>query len=671
MRFQYIEEQGYQNRDAANLIVGTSKSRMGTPNSFSGYPAVGAPGNNQQLAPGNDLNRYHQQMASLYVPPYQCICNASQGQYHLQQCIDYNLQRNQFVLQAHQQHQSYEQPWSVGSGQSLGEQAPQLRSPQDYEMKVLHENSSSSNGGQIEEAENFKQPAPQDEPMEEETGREANDGGAQLNSTAPLNSTEQHQGVPEHGPQHGDPYGVSNEDEHSAAPEVHPCCGTACLKYDSNNQLGYSAPSHLSNEKKSGSRVGDSGWRWLWRGSNEERGHNRPDSSRKERESELSRKLAELEDKLNQHSADSNKVAKRKDEELTRKIEELTQAKSEIARLTPELEKYRNAVKSHESQVIMLTTKVTEYKAIADKVTAQLSSLEQSNSKAVGGTGAHKDTPAIPPNLVKAVFVVHEAALTCTKAFINFLKERQALEKLEAWQNVPVGADDRYRKYAMEAYLCSRLFAGFENDSYLDSLDCAQSSERYLPPNYKEKEFFLLNQDAEKRRQRYLAEYEYLQNRGLQKIMDKMKTTKAQVNHPFFFFCCRKFVNIVSSMDSWFEEFELLQDIDYSRESLLHQFASNPKYCETFLKPFVNLTLVTFLLHRLAFQFQPPARIFRYARGTRFDPIYMENAFPIDDDDSDEEFVVGLMLVPGFQVGATIVKCNVYLVPSSTITSKT
>ena len=646
---------------------------MGTPNTFSGsshYPAIVALGNNQQPAPAHDLSRWHPHMESLYVPPliYQCNCNAGQGQYHSQQCVEYNFQIHQYALQPQQpQQQRYEQPWPVGSDQSLGEQAPQFRSPLHYETKDLHKNSSSSNGGQIEEAEGLKPEVL----MEVETGREANDGGAQLNSTAPLNPAEQHHGVPEHEPQHGDPYGVSNEDEHSAAPEVHPCCGTPCPNYDSNDQLGYSAPSHPSYENKSGSRVGDISWRWPWQGSNKERGYSRPDSSRKYRESELSRKLAELEDKLNQHSAESNRVAKKKNEELTKKDEELTRAMFMIAQLTPELEKYQNAVKSHKSQVIMLTTKATEFKAIADKVTAQLSSLEQSNSKAVGGTGAHKDTPAIPPNLVKAVFVVHEAALTCTKAFINFLKERQALEKHEAWQNVPVGADDRYRKYAMEAYLCSRLFAGFENDSYLDSLDCAQSSERYLPPNYKEKEFFLLNQDAEKRRQRYLVEYKKLQNQGLQKIMDRMKTTKAQVNHSFFFFCCRKLVNIVSSMDSWFEEFELSQDIDYSTESLLHQLASNPKYCETFLKPFVNLALVTFLLHRLAFQFQPPARIFRYARGTRFDPIYMENAFPIDDDDSDEEFVVGLMLVPGFQVGATIVKCNVYLVPSSTITSKT
>jgi hypothetical protein len=79
--------------------------------------------------------------------------------------------------------------------------------------------------------------------------------------------------------------------------------------------------------------------------------------------------------------------------------------------------------------------------------------------------------------------------------------------------------------------------------------------------------------------------------------------------------------------------------------------------------------MAAFLLHRLAFQFHPPARIFRYAQGTKFDQTYMENAVPIDDDDSEQELVVGLMVIPGFQVGATIIKCVVYLVPSVRVTA--
>ena len=145
--------------------------------------------------------------------------------------------------------------------------------------------------------------------------------------------------------------------------------------------------------------------------------------------------------------------------------------------------------------------------------------------------------------------------------------------------------------------------------------------------------------------------------------MEALKTNKDVSSDLFLLFCSRKLVSAITSMGLSFEECMVSEN----GESLLYNLATDPRYCDKFLKPFVNLAMETFLLHRLAFQFQPPARIFRYAYGTSFDPIHMENAVFIDDDDSDKELHVGCMLVPGFQVGATIVKCTVYLVPGSMI----
>ena len=383
----------------------------------------------------------------------------------------------------------------------------------------------------------------------------------------------------------------------------------------------------------------------------------RKDDELKLKDDELKRKDIEL---------------KLKDDELKRKGDEWNETLSRINQLNANLVKHNRDVKGYENQIADLTARNSVYQTSIERLSNQLSVLEQTNSEAVGTAGTHKDTPAIPPNLEKSVFVVREVALTCTKAFVAFLKERKALPTHESMHNLPSEASERYRRYEMVVYICSCLFAGFENDCYLDSSDCAHDSEFHLLPNYKDTLFFLANQDLDIRRQQYLQEYDSLLKSGLQGVMDVIKNLKINERYdPFHLFCLRKLVNFMSSVDiAWYEVFELLRDGDYSKDfDLLQQLASNQEYCEKFLKPFVNLAMVTFLLHRLAFQFQPPARIFRYARGTKFDRTYMDTAVPNDDDVSDEELVVALMLVPGFQVGGTIIKCTVYAVHSSSFTT--
>jgi structural maintenance of chromosome 1 len=296
--------------------------------------------------------------------------------------------------------------------------------------------------------------------------------------------------------------------------------------------------------------------------------------------------------------------------------------------------------------------------SIAEKFQMQLSNLEQLNSKTVVGTGAHKDSHAIPPNLLKSVEEVKLAASNFNKTFIGFLKERKAYDNHMALQSLPPDADERYRKHAFQAFVCSRLFAGFENDRYTDSPDFWHSVEPYLRP-YEENDFILQKYDLESRHQVYLAEYEELLEKGLSEVMEEFHVNQTG-RSAFSRFCCRKLISIVG-VHVLSKEFSRA---DHSKKSLIHQLATNPDYGDKFVKSFVKLAMTAYLLHRLAFQFNPPARTIRCARGAKFDRTYMDKAVPTDDDDSDANFVVGLMLVPGFQVGATVVKCTVFLVPS-------
>ncbi|KAK2355276.1 protein GRAVITROPIC IN THE LIGHT [Trifolium repens] len=77
------------------------------------------------------------------------------------------------------------------------------------------------------------------------------------------------------------------------------------------------------------------------------------------------------------------------------------------------------------------------------------------------------------------------------------------------------------------------------------------------------------------------------------------------------------------------------------------------------------------LLHCLAFSFEPQVEIFQIGKGCRFSDVYMESVVNANDDDDDDEVAAALAVesepqvcftvVPGFKIGKTVLQCQVYL----------
>lgn len=93
---------------------------------------------------------------------------------------------------------------------------------------------------------------------------------------------------------------------------------------------------------------------------------------------------------------------------------------------------------------------------------------------------------------------------------------------------------------------------------------------------------------------------------------------------------------------------------------------SSGEYPEsTFFSTFSEMAKRIWLLHCLAFSFDPAASIFQVSRGCRFSDVYMESvneeAFLSWDGSPETEPSVGLTVVPGFKIGKTVVQCQVYL----------
>lgn len=81
-----------------------------------------------------------------------------------------------------------------------------------------------------------------------------------------------------------------------------------------------------------------------------------------------------------------------------------------------------------------------------------------------------------------------------------------------------------------------------------------------------------------------------------------------------------------------------------------------------FFTSFAEMAKRVWLLHCLAFSFEPQVSIFQVGRGCRFSDVYMESV-------NDEMFLysvesdpqVAFTVVPGFRIGKTVLQCQVYL----------
>lgn len=100
-----------------------------------------------------------------------------------------------------------------------------------------------------------------------------------------------------------------------------------------------------------------------------------------------------------------------------------------------------------------------------------------------------------------------------------------------------------------------------------------------------------------------------------------------------------------------------------------------------FFSAFADMAKRVWLLHCLAFSFEPQASIFQVNKGSRFSEVYMESvaeeAFlsssenpresssspPSSSSDSAEPRVA-FTVVPGFRIGKTVLQCQVYLSPA-------
>ncbi|KAJ6333072.1 hypothetical protein OIU76_025427 [Salix suchowensis] len=142
----------------------------------------------------------------------------------------------------------------------------------------------------------------------------------------------------------------------------------------------------------------------------------------------------------------------------------------------------------------------------------------------------------------------------------------------------------------------------------------------------------------------------------------EMKSAKAteyitlKPKSPFASFCRAKYLQLVHPQ----METSFLGNL--SHRSLVN----SGEFPDTsFFATFVEMARRVWLLHCLAFSFDPEASIFQVRKGCRFSEVYMEcvaeDALLSSENVPEADPPVAFTVVPGFRIGKTVIQCQVYL----------
>ncbi|TXG66706.1 hypothetical protein EZV62_007981 [Acer yangbiense] len=186
-----------------------------------------------------------------------------------------------------------------------------------------------------------------------------------------------------------------------------------------------------------------------------------------------------------------------------------------------------------------------------------------------------------------------------------------------------------HKCFAIESFVCREMFDGFNYPNY--SLQNEPVPER----------------KKQQQQQFFFEKFTELKTEKAKDFLSwKPKSTFAK-------FCCAKYLQLVHpKMESSFSG-------NLSQRNLVN----SGEFPDTgFFTAFAEMAKRVWLLHCLAFSFNPEASIFQVNKGCRFSEVYMESI-------AEEAFLafqesdprVAFTLVPGFRIGNTILQCQVYL----------
>ena len=283
------------------------------------------------------------------------------------------------------------------------------------------------------------------------------------------------------------------------------------------------------------------------------------------------------------------------------------------------------------------------------KLHLQIQSLERERAnEGKHKNGSYVDSSATPVLLETVVRGLHVASRNFTKEYIRTnVHGNKSADKLFAEIEF---SRRSHVKYAHQAHLSAIFFSDFEREDFGDDAQLANLSLPHQHPTT------------------FFEEYEAFSNAADFPVSNVLP---AKYTEAFSAFCCRKYLGI------FHKELDLDESMLQCRQQMdgkdLKTNGSDVKLLSTFFQ----LARIVWMLHRLAFSFEPNARVIRVGRGAAFNGDYMadvtEDSTREDDDSVNEDTMpqrVALVVLPGFSVCNCVVKSLVYVTPPQVSTTR-
>ncbi|KAF9617157.1 hypothetical protein IFM89_034308 [Coptis chinensis] len=187
-----------------------------------------------------------------------------------------------------------------------------------------------------------------------------------------------------------------------------------------------------------------------------------------------------------------------------------------------------------------------------------------------------------------------------------------------------VYAKRAHKKYAFESLICQRMFSGFQDKNFsVESENLSVSNESFF--------------------------HQFLAIR----VVDPLDILSQNADSIFGKFCRSKYLAVVHPK----MEASFFGNLDQRNHVMSGGHPRTPFY-----QAFLKLAKSIWLLHKLAYSFDPKVKVFQVKRGSEFSDVYMESVVKnVVVELGDQNPKVGLMVMPGFRIGGSVIQCRVYL----------
>ncbi|KAI4338975.1 hypothetical protein MLD38_023971 [Melastoma candidum] len=292
------------------------------------------------------------------------------------------------------------------------------------------------------------------------------------------------------------------------------------------------------------------------------------------------------------------------------------------------VKKFQSEIQNKDSEILQLQQQIEEATAKKAKLekNLKLRGLSIKDSEDSVHENGFFNIDLTPELFLSAVDAAYKAVHDFSKPLINMMKAAGWDLDAAASSIEPdvVYAKRAHKKYVFESHICQKMFAGFQQESFgIESDDVEVDKESFF--------------------RQYLALRE----------MDPLDMVGQNADSIFGMFCRNKYLSVVHPK----------MEASFFGNQDQRNFVIGGGHPRTpFYQAFLKLAKSIWLLHRLAYSFEPPVKIFQAKSGSKFAEDHMVSVVKeVVVDEIHGKPKVGFMVMPGFYLSTEVIHCQVYL----------